>query len=138
MENFEDICGQAKKLKSSSVSSIFGSTNLRWFELSFSQKTFGYKLTRSDPECKVIYNFTEIVDFSDKLSESLMSKCDWHYGIEVKTFLKDYYLFFYNEREHKTWVKAFNIVLKKIPEAFPKIPDNIFYVRTLQPQLSSN
>jgi hypothetical protein len=51
---------------------------------------------------------------------------DWRYGFQLKTKRKLYILFAQTDIELKKWTFAFNIILKRIPEAFPKIRENVF------------
>ena len=56
----EDRKGYMKKLKNSSFNRLFGNTNLRWFELNFIDKTFGYKDDHNSPILRYVIKFLEI------------------------------------------------------------------------------
>jgi hypothetical protein len=61
----EDMCGFLKKKKGSGFCRMFGSTNLRWFELHFKEKIFGYKETKNDKKFKEsLYN--TLIRFREK------------------------------------------------------------------------
>jgi hypothetical protein len=128
MDNLEldDIRGTLRKLKASSFQQIFGKTVMRSFDISFKNKVLGYRNNAIDKNRKVTYKFSEIEDFTPTLSEQEKSYCEWKNGFRLKTKEKLYTLYAPTEKEYKKWVNAFNIILKKVPEAFPKIPESVF------------
>lgn len=125
-EKREDICGFLKKKKGSSICRIFGNTNLRWFEIQFENKLFGYKNTKTDKKLKRAVQFTELVDYINSIPLADQKSCDWRYGFQVVTKKKSFILFTQSESELKKWTFGFNIILKKIPEAFPRIKESVF------------
>jgi hypothetical protein len=128
MDNLEidDVRGTLRKLKHSSFQQIFGKTVMRSFDISFKNKIFGYRNNATDKNRKVSYKFSEIEEFTPTITDQEKSFCEWKNGFKIKTKEKSYILYAPTEKEYKKWVFAFNIILKKIPEAFPKIPESVF------------
>jgi hypothetical protein len=125
-EKRDDTCGFLKKKKGSSICRIFGNTNLRWFEVQYENKLFGYKNTKTDKKLKRAVPFSEIVDYINSIPSADQKSCDWRYGFQVVTRKKSFILFTQSESELKKWTFAFHIILKKVPEAFPRIKESVF------------
>jgi hypothetical protein len=125
-EEFQDVQGELKKYKTSAISKLFGSFNLRYFEINFKKEEFGYKLNKYDKLFKSTHRISDILDFTKDVPAPIKAKCDWRFGFIIKTQDKDYIVFAVNYDEMQKWIFALNIILKRIPEAFPKISDTTF------------
>jgi hypothetical protein len=128
MEELKDVKGYMKKLKSSSFHKFFGKTNLRYFETSFQNKTFSYKNSITDKNFVKNFSFSEILDVEDKIPEIEKAMCEYKYGFIVKLKTQTLILFVEKMEDFNEWHFAFDIILKRIPEAFPYIPAKVFNV----------
>lgn len=143
-EKRENVSGYLKKKKGSGFCRIFGNTNLRWFEVIFSSKVVGYKVTKSDKKFKEMITFNNVVDFINTPPNEDKQVCEWRFGFQILTKKKRFILFCQTENEHKKWCYAFDIILKRVPEAFPKIKESLFrkaldyfykpYIKTVEAQ----
>ena len=122
----EDMCGFLKKKKGSGFFRMFGNTNLRWFVVQYKNKLFGYKNTKTDKILKASHNFSEILDFTTDFPEGEKNMCEWRFGFIVLTERKKYVVYAQSETELKKWTYAFDIILKRVPEAFPMINPEFF------------
>ena len=121
---YDDRKGYLKKLKDSSFNRIFGNTNLRWFELNFNDKTFGYKDDYNSMKLRKFLKFVEIKDFSEEVSLDDKKLCDWQYSFYIKTINnRSITLFCQTKTEHDNWTKGFNIVFDRLPKQ--NIPESI-------------
>ena len=119
----EVIKGYMKKLKNSSFNRLFGNTNLRWFELDFKNKTFGYKEDHTDLNLKFALKFSEINDFEEKVKSEFTRLCEWQFSFGLKTKNNRLYIFFCQSQfDLDQWIDAFNIILNK---NIPIIPETV-------------
>jgi hypothetical protein len=125
-EKRENMGGFLKKKKGSGFFRIFGNTNLRWFELDYKSKIFGYKVSKSSNKFKKSIPFEDLTSFTDQIDKEDRNFSDWRFGFQVYTKKKKLILYTQSENEYNNWIYAFKIVFKKVPEAFPRIKDSVF------------
>ena len=124
----EDRKGYMKKLKNSSFNRIFGNTNLRWFELDFSTRTFGYRDEHNSPTLKNALRFSEIKDVTENVKLDDKALCDWQNAFRLSLFTKrEYILFCQTKTEVENWIKGFAIVLNKVPIVKTIVPKNSIF-----------
>ena len=124
-EDLPNLYGELKKHKTSSISKLFGTTNLRHFEINFKKETFGYRINKTDKFYKAIHRFSEILEVSNDVPEMIRTKCDWKFALKIKVDNRDYIVFAPSKQEMDTWNNAFNKILKRIPD-LPKISEKVF------------
>lgn len=111
----EIICGELRKLKTTGVK-IFSNTNLRWVELDFKKKIFGYKNTKQDISYKEYQNLYDFVEYHPEISNEHKNKSSWKYGFYVKFKNRHYTFYAENEIEYNKWkialIRVYNIFIK--------------------------
>jgi hypothetical protein len=107
------IKGTLKKVKSSKLT-LFGTYDLRYFELIFGPEIFGYKVKESDKLFKKSFKFKKITKFLTQLTEEEKKRCDWKYGFKIEIEYNKYMLLFAETlMEKNKWENAFKQVIKK-------------------------
>jgi hypothetical protein len=107
------IVGYLKKKKTTGfLKNLFGKTNLRFFECSFSQETFGYKKSEKDTQFLKVYNFSDLRGVSNTVSQEDLKNSDWKHGFKLNIQNNIVILFAKDEEEKKNWLIAFENVLE--------------------------
>lgn len=114
----EVICGELRKLKTTGVK-IFSNTNLRWVELNFKKKIFGYKNTKQDISYKEYQNLYDFIEYHPEISNEHKNKSKWKYGFYVKFKNRHYTFYAENEIEYNKW----KIALIRVENIFIKYKD---------------
>jgi len=122
----EVINGELRKLKTSGLK-LFSNTNLRWVELDFKKKIFGYKIKKADPNFKEYQNLYDLLDFKSEISHEEKNKSKWKHGFYLK-FKNRYYTFYAeNENEFNKWYNTFTRVYNIFIQ-FKDISLNVFKI----------
>ena len=107
----EDIKGFVKKKKSSSIARIFCNTKMRFLEIIFKEKEFGYKETPNSLFTKK-FKFSEFVSVNESISENDKKLCSWENGFEIKLVNCSKIFFCSSLKDLNKWILAFKKVEK--------------------------
>jgi len=106
----EDIVmGELRKLKTNGIT-LFSNTNLRWVELDFKRKIFGYKINRNDQCLKEYHNLYDFVNYNPETSQEHKKKSKWNFSFYLNFKSKNYTFYAESKAEYTKWKNAFTRV----------------------------
>lgn len=109
--NLEDqVSGQLRKLKTRGFK-LFSNTNLRWVELDFERRIFGYKISKFEPRYKEYHSLTDFLNFNAQTSLEDRNKSKWKFGFWVNFKGRNYTFYAESETEYEKWKRAFTRVV---------------------------
>jgi len=102
--------GYVRIKKSSSIAKVFGNTDLRFLEIDFNKKVFGF---RDGPgiEFITVYKFSDLIDFSGQTTKYDRKFCIWEHNFELKLLEFSLIIFCATEKEHAKWEELFQKII---------------------------